>query len=159
MDTRDITVKLPEPLIAAALRMAGERDVSLGQVIRAALAGEIQRAGRNATPPNRAEEQLLAPLRVLLAADFAEAGSWQELDQRLRDKGYALREAGGGLALHSHPDGARMCKASELGHSYSALMRRFAAPFPHHRHRHLADRLLGPAWQEEEDFDVIERSP
>ncbi len=151
MDLRAVTVKLPEPLIAAALRMAGERDVSLGQVIRAALAGEIQRAGRNVTPPNRAEEQLLA-------ADFVEARSWQELDQRLKDKGYALREAGGGLALHSHPQGARMCKASELGHAYSTLMRRFAAPFPHHRHRHLADKLLGPTWQEEEDFDVIERS-
>ncbi len=156
MENRTVTLKLPEPLIAAALRLAGQRDVALGQVVRDALAAEIRCAGRNAKTPNRADEQLLAPLRVLLASDFAESRCWAELNTRLRTKGYALREAGGGLALHSHPDGARMCKASELGHAYSTLMRRFGAPFPGHSHRHLVERFLGPGPPQKEDFDVIE---
>ncbi|MFT4959961.1 MAG: hypothetical protein ACI92Z_001038 [Paracoccaceae bacterium] len=74
-------------------------------------------------------------------------------------QGYALREAGGGLALHSHPEGVRMCKASELGHAYASLMRRFGAPFPTHSHRHLVDKNLGPVWAAGNDadgFDVTE---
>ena len=127
----------------------------MGQVVRQAVSAEIGRFGRNAKTPNRADEQLLAPLRVLLAADFARSRNWQELNDRLRAKGYALREAGGGLAPHTHPDGVRMCKASELGHAYSPLMRRFGEPFANHRHRHLADRVLGPV-RNSDSFDVIE---
>ncbi|MBL4766811.1 MAG: hypothetical protein JKY94_03740 [Rhodobacteraceae bacterium] len=70
-----------------------------------------------------------------------------------------MREAGGGLALHSHPEGVRMCKASELGHAYVSLIRRFGAPFPTHSHRHLVDKILGPAWLPQDDadgFDVTE---
>lgn len=142
-------------MIAAALRLARARDETLGQVIRDALSAEIRRASRNARAPNRADEQLLAPLRVLLAADFAESRNWPELNGRLAQKGYALREAGGGLALHSHPGGARMCKASELGHAYATLIRRFRAPFPGHSHRHLAARYLGPE-AEDEEVELIE---
>ena len=130
-----------------------------GQIVRDALSAEIRRSSRNATTPNRAEEQLLAPLRVLLATDFARARTWQDLIKRLQGQGYALREAGGGLALHSHPEGVRMCKASELGHAYASLMRRFRAPFPSHSHRHLINKILGPPQRHQntpDGFDVIE---
>ena len=159
MDMRDVTLRLPTPMIASALRLAQQRDETLRQVICQAIGAEIERCGRPAKTLNRADEQLLAPLRVLLAADFAQARSWQDLTARLQEKGYTLREAGGGLALHSHPKGVRMCKASELGHAYMSLMRRFNAPFPGHRHRHLADRVLGAAWaasQDPDDISVIE---
>lgn len=155
-----VTLKMPTAMVAAAGRLARARDVTPGQVLRDALAAEIRRASRNATPPNRAEEQLLAPIRALVAADFGEAHNWDDLTTRLRAKGYALREAGGGLALHSHPDGQRLCKASELGHAYGALMRRFGAPFPGHAHRHLAQRLLGAGHAAPDMHpvdDVIER--
>ena len=56
--------------------------------------------------------------------------------------------------MHSHPEGRRLCKASELGHSYSTLMKRFGTPFPGHSHARLAERVLGAAPMEE--FDVIE---
>jgi hypothetical protein len=124
-------------MIAGALRLAQARDSTLGQIIRDALSAEIRRCSRNATMPNRAEEQLLA-------SEFALAKTWYDLQERLQAQGYALREAGGGLALHSYPDGMRMCKASELGHAYASLMRRFGAPFPRHSHRHLVDKILGP---------------
>lgn len=83
-------------------------------------------------------------MRALLAADLASASGWADLDRRLRARGYAFREAGGGLALHAHPGGERLCKASELGHSYGALMRRFGRPFPGHAHTWLARAALGP---------------
>ncbi|APZ52398.1 hypothetical protein [Salipiger abyssi] len=157
---RDVTVRLPGPLYEAALRLARQRDETLGRVIREALAAEIGRQRNGAKSPNRADEQLLGPLRVLLAADLAEARSWDDLRTRLRDKGFALHPAGGGLALHSHPDGTRLCKASELGQSYVTLMRRFGRPFPGHPHRRLAEPILPPVpRQEEDDFDVIDREP
>lgn len=155
MDMHDVTVKLPAPLLQAAQRLAGRRDATLGHIIRAALSQEIRRSMRNAKTPNRADELLLAPLRALLAVDFAQAGNWDDLNARLAAKGYALREAGGGLALHAHPQGQRLCKASELGHAYSALMRRFNAPFPGHAHRHLVTKVLGQTGKDT-DFDVIE---
>jgi len=144
MDMDSVTVKLTREMREIAERLAKSRDVSLGQVLRDALSAEVRRSVRAAArTPNRAEEQLLGPLRVLLAAEFAQAMGWADLNARLEAKGYALREAGGGLALHTHPGGLRCCKASELGHSYADLMRRFGTPFPGHSHRHLADRLLG----------------
>ena len=164
MDSCEISLILPKPMLDAARQIARERDVSLGSLLRHALAEEIRRATRNAKTPNRADEQLLGPLRALLAVEFGAAQGWADLQERLRAKGFALREAGGGLALYAHSDGTRLCKASELGHAYGSLMRRFGAPFPGHAHRHLADRLFGPpndtgppAGDPDEDFDVIER--
>lgn len=158
-ELREVTIRLPEPLIASALKLAEQRRSTLGKIIHDVLSLEIKSSTRVAKTPNRADEQLLAPLRVLLATDFALAKSWQCLLQRLQVKGYELREAGGGLALYSHPRGTRLCKASELGHAYIPLMRRFQAPFPGHSHRYLVDKVLGPACPPEEvdeHFSVIE---
>ncbi len=140
----NVTVKLPREMREVAERLAQARDVSLGQVLRDALASELQRSMRaTVRTPNRAQEQILGPLRALLAQDFAQASGWADLAQRLEAKGYILREAGGGLALHTSPQGARCCTASELGHSYADLMQRFGTPLPGHAHRYLADRLFG----------------
>lgn len=155
MKMHDVTIKLPGPMLEAAHRLARARDASLGHILRTALSEEIRRASRVAKTPNRADEQLLAPLRVLVAADFGAACGWADLQSRLQAKGCALREAGGGLAVHSHPEGLRLCKASELGHSYSSLMRRFGRPFPGHAHRWLADRVLGPP-EDPDDIELIE---
>ncbi|MEL7117776.1 MAG: hypothetical protein AAGP08_19715, partial [Pseudomonadota bacterium] len=143
MEFHDVTFKLPDVQLQALRRIAERDDVSVGQVLRNAISNEVRRATRNAKTPNRADEQLLAPLRALLASDFAEARTWHDLAGRLKDKGYELREAGGGLALHTAPEGHRLCKASELGHAYGALLKRFRAPFPGHSHAHLVQRYLG----------------
>ncbi|QFS81332.1 hypothetical protein FIU97_00610 [Roseivivax sp. THAF40] len=155
---------LPPDLRRATLQAAKAADMSPGDLIRSALAADLKRRAYPAKTPNRADEQLLGPLRVLLAQDFAAAQDWGDLIARLRAKGYALHEAGGGLALHSHPEGLRLCKASELGHSYGALLRRYGAPFPGHSHHHLVTRLLEtttPPPQarddgDDDDFQVIE---
>ena len=137
-----VTIGLPEPLLRAAEDLAKARDTSLGAVIRAALGAELRRANLPAKTPNRADERLVDPLRALLAADFGAARNWPDLQSRLAAKGYALREAGGGLALHALPCGTRLCKASELGHAYASLMRRFGAPFPGHSQTWLNRRVL-----------------
>lgn len=158
-DLNDVHLKLPGPMLAAARQRARELDVTVGQLMRDALAADLARAAKTAKTPNRADEQLVGPLRSLLAVDFAAARGWAELGERLAAKGYALREAGGGLALHRHPGGQRICKASELGFAYSALMRQFRAPFPGHSHGHLTARILGvvPGPDPEGDgFAVIE---
>jgi hypothetical protein len=142
MDLQPVTFLLPEPLLRAADDLAQARDISLGAVIRAALSAELRRANLPAKTPNRADERLVDPLRALLAVDFGEARDWPDLQARLAAKGFALREAGGGLALHDHPGGTRLCKASELGHAYASLMRRFGAPFPGHGQSWLTQRFL-----------------
>ena len=87
-----------------------------------------------ATTTVRVDERLVAPLRALLAHDFAYAHHWDDLQARLQAKGYFLAESGGGLILVSLADNTRICKASELGYSYSALLRRFNISFPGHAH-------------------------
>ncbi|SFD71441.1 hypothetical protein [Roseivivax sediminis] len=156
MASTELTIRLPAAMRQAAEALARSRDVSLGQVIRSALDAELRRAAEPAKTPVRADEQLLGSLRSLLARDFGEARSWSELQSRLATKGYALREAGGGLALHAAPDGARLCKASELGHAYRSLMRRFHAPFPGHAGHHRSTvRDIAPRPGPRDDPDDI----
>jgi hypothetical protein len=100
---------------------------------------DVQRREKAKTPV-RADERLVAPLRALLADDFAHARDWPDLQARLRQKGHRLAEAGGGLVLLDHDTGNRLCKVSELGHGYSQLLRKFDAPFPGHSHQGLLDR-------------------
>ena len=153
MDQHKVHLQIPDVMFRAAATVAQEADISMGQLVRNALDAEIKRRTAPAKTPNRADEPLLSSLRRLLARDLAMAVSWEDLGGRLAEKGFSFREAGGGLALQSHPDGQRLCKASELGHSYSMLMRRFGKPFPGHSHVKLAERVLHPV---EEPEDVLE---
>ena len=113
------------------IAIARERDVTVGQILRDLVAKEIERHHRT-SPPARADERLVAPLRARLAKDLAEGRDWNDIQARLHRKGYELRAAGGGLALHTHPAGLRVCKASDLGFSYSRLVHRLGATFPGH---------------------------
>jgi len=136
-----VFVKLPAPAVEALNRIARQEDVSVGQIIRDALNRDFRRREK-AKKSVRADERLVAPLRALLADDFAYAESWADLQNRLAGKGYSLREAGGGLCLH-HLNGERICKGSELGYGYASLMRKFQRPFPGHHHKWLADKKPG----------------
>jgi len=164
MMTGDVTVTLTQTTRAALLKLAESDGLDLRGLILRAIDAEIARRNAPARTPVRAEERLLAPLRALLARDLAVAQDWDDLQSRLAAKGYRLREAGGGLVLATHPGGRRMCKASELGYSYSDLMRRFGRPFPGHTQRKLAARVLDPTRRAkrpmpppDDDFDLIER--
>lgn len=141
--TRRLMLDLSEPLLAALAEAASRNERSVPEEIRhrlrkslSAEPGAVKRSGRT-------EERLLAPVRARVAADIGQATSWNDLQTRMRAHGYIFRERGGGLALHRMSDGERLCKGSEIGAAYAALMRRFAAPFPGHAHRHLVPRILG----------------
>ncbi len=127
-DMQDVSLKLPDETLKALRLIARQEDISPGQVIRNAISRDLQRRSKAKTA-RRADERLVAPLRALLAEDLAFSQSWEELLVRLRAQGFALAEAGGGLVLNDL-NGMRLCKASELGYSYSKLMQRFTSPFP-----------------------------
>jgi hypothetical protein len=135
-------IRLDDATWSVLERIAREDDVSVGQVVREAIARDIRRRAEAKTPV-RADERLVAPLRALLADDFAYAQGWADLQARLLAKGYRLAEAGGGLILQSQATSDRICKASELGYSYSALLRRFDCVFPGHSHTAPLRRIRG----------------
>jgi hypothetical protein len=128
---------------AALEHCAAEEDVTIGQILRGAVDRDLRRRAQAKTSVVRADERLVGPLRALLADDFAYARGWDDLQARLAGKGYRLAEAGGGLILQTHATGDRVCKASELGYSYSALLRRFDCVFPGHAHVAPLRRIRG----------------
>jgi hypothetical protein len=144
MELHDITLRLSAPMIAALKTVAGDEDCSVGQIIRDAIGRDLQRREKAKTPV-RADERLVAPLRALLAEDFAYAVDWSDLFSRLRVKGFRLAEAGGGLVLLDHATGERLCKGSELGYGYSQLLRKFDAAFPGHAHNWVLNRVRAEA--------------
>ena len=151
---QEVMLKLPDATLKALRQNARDEDVSIGTLVRDAIERDLRRREQAKTPV-RADERLVAPLRALLAGDFAFAASWDDLLARMRAKGYALAEAGGGLVL-TDLAGQRLCKGSELGYGYSALLRKFDAPFPGHRHDWLLARLRGQDSPGKRGPDLIE---
>ncbi|MGJ8622712.1 MAG: ribbon-helix-helix protein, CopG family [Yoonia sp.] len=141
MDT--VTFHLGPDTVATLRHLAGEEDTSVDQIVRDAIKKDLYRRSRAKTA-QRADERRVAPLRALLADDLTYATGWDDLQARLQRKGYHLREAGGGVSLYD-AHGARVCKGSDLGYSYSRLMRRFKAPFPGHSHRYLFHKEMPSA--------------
>lgn len=141
--TNKITVEfsLSQITLDALQKIASEEGVGVDHVLNGAIRRDLFRRIRKTVVP--ADEQTVAPLRALLADDFAFAQGWTDLQNRLRAKGYSLRENGAGLALHKSACGTRMCKASELGNSYARLMRRFLTPFPSHSHGYQPQKISG----------------
>ena len=132
MTLRPITLHLSDVTLSALEAAAVEYDVTVGQILRDAIERDLRRRAQAKTPV-RADERLVAPLRALLADDFAYAQGWADLTARLSRKGFLLVESGGGLIL-KRLTGERLCKASELGYSYSRLLARFDTAFPGHAH-------------------------
>ncbi|SMH45352.1 ribbon-helix-helix protein, CopG family [Maritimibacter sp. HL-12] len=135
-----VSFKLPAEMIARLEGLARDDDVSVGQVIRAAVDREFRRRDALRMPP-RVCQRLLAPVRARVCEDFEAAQGWSDLRDRLVAKGYTLRESGGGLALHEAISGRFLCRTSEIGFGYPALLNRFSQPFPGHSHTWLLDRI------------------
>lgn len=156
MEGTQITVTLPEPLLRATREVAAAREATVQHLIRDALKAEITRHHRKAKSPIRADERMLAMLRARFATDFAYANSWGDLFERLRMHHVVLREAGGGLALYSLANGARLCKASDMGASLNTLARRFKQPFPGDKqaNRYIYSSTTHPLETEVVDTDI-----
>lgn len=127
---------MPEETLRALSALARQDDVTVGQLIRNAVAQDLRRRTKPKRD-DRTDEALVASLRSLLAGDLADAIGWGDLHQRLARHGYTLRPAGGGLILCALSDGQKVCKASDLGYAHSLLARRFNRAFPGHPHAHL----------------------
>ncbi|MCB1390875.1 MAG: hypothetical protein H6898_17270 [Rhodobacter sp.] len=136
-----VSLDLDAHTLAALQKIAAEEGCGAADLIREAIRRDLFRRSRAKTT-ERADERLVAPLRALLADDLAYASDWHDLQARLRRKGYALNESGGGLALFRFPEGQKLAKASDLGYSYARLMQRFGAPFPGHSHDYLVARQV-----------------
>ena len=135
-----LTLDLDPTTYAALQLIAGQEQLEIAAIVNDAIRRDLFRRQR-AKKAVRTDERLVAPLRALLADDFAYASEWSDLQRRLRIKGYCLREAGGGLALVHVQSGEKIAKTSDLGYGYSQLMRRFDSPFPGHSHAYLFDRM------------------
>lgn len=141
MEKITIEFSLSQITLDALHQIAMDEGVGVDHVLNSAIRRDLfRRSGKTVVPT---KEQRVAPLRGLLADDFAFAQGWTDLQNRLRTKGYSLREDGAGLALHKTACGTRMCKASELGNSYARLMRRFLTPFPSHSHGFQPQKISG----------------
>ncbi len=137
-----IDLTLPPETMAALARICAEENTTLERLIRKSIDKELYRRTR-AKRAFKPDERLVAPLRALLADDLAYAQDWSDLQRRIGAKGYRVAESGGGIAVF-RLDGTKVCKGSDLGCSYSRLMRQFGAPLPGHAHGHIARRVLGP---------------
>lgn len=135
-----MSIKFPPQMRARLEALAQSEDVSVGQLVRMAVERDFRRRDALFTPP-RADQRLLEAVRAEAQEAFEIARGWSDLRERLVDHGYILREAGGGLALHDAITGRFLCRTSELGFGYPALMRRFSAPFPGHSQTWLLDRI------------------
>jgi len=133
MDLESVTLKLPRDLLSGAQRVATARDVTIGHMVRVLLKREVDRQLSGKTRDAGLDARLLAAVQALLARDIAEAKDWTDLQNRLRPHGYELRPAGGGAVLYKSSCNTRVCKASELGFSYGALVERFGSHIPGHQ--------------------------
>jgi hypothetical protein len=131
MDLESVTLRLPRDLLSGAQRVATARDVTIGHMVRQLLKREVERQLSQGAR-EETDARLLAALQALLGRDMSQAQDWADLAERLRPHGYELRAAGGGVVLYKSSCGTRICKGSEIGFSYGALMKRFGAPMPDH---------------------------
>ena len=88
-------IRLDAAIWSVLERIARDDDVSVGQTIRETVNSDNRRRAVAKTAV-RADERLVAPLRALLADDFAYARTWADLQARPLVKGCRLAEAGGG---------------------------------------------------------------
>ena len=133
------------PATWAALEwVASAEGTALADLIKDAVHRDLYRRQR-ARKADKPDERLIAPLRALLAEDFAYAKTWDDLMRRLMAKGYRLVESGPGLIVADHRNGAKVCKASELGYSHARITARMGSAFPAHAHAHILEGR-GGSW-------------
>jgi superfamily I DNA and RNA helicase len=80
---------------------------------------------------------------TIVAELLSRSRSWNDLQQGLAKHDLEYYERGGGLALRNISSGSHVCKASDVGPGYGALIAKFKAPFPGHSHQWLAENVLG----------------
>lgn len=112
----------------------GDRDVYDGVV---SLCHEIRKRTRSS------EQQKFSCAESISLArhEIESCRDWAELELKLEKIDLKMKPSGGGLALWEISTDKRVCKSSEVGWSYSTLVKRFKCPMPGHplRMQHLLD--------------------
>lgn len=131
MDSRTVSIELPADLALAVHDLATEREGTVGDIIEDLLVAHlVAHKGSRKKQPENVDERLIFALQNLLFRDLAEAADWDDLDNRLRQHGYYMRIAWGGMSLHTETCGQRLCNMSDLGFSYATFLRRFGPGRP-----------------------------
>lgn len=113
---------LPPALREAVSIAARQQGLTPGQYVAAALRQALTGPVCRRRTGHEAEE---------IAAIFAGAADWLDLQRRLRARGLVIRRGvEGELHLHSWPAGVRLLPVEALGQSAPSLCLRFRAPFP-----------------------------
>ncbi len=119
------------------------RDETPGSVLRDLVRLEVRRVERRTARSDEViDEQLLVRLRLLVAESLVHARSWEQMQAALHLRGLAYVAAGGGLNLIDPETGEVLCKASQVGPSYSDLVRRFGTGLLSHARPGLAALAL-----------------
>ena len=119
------------------------RDQTPAAVLRDLIRLEVQRNDRrSAKGGDLPDDQLLVRLRHLVAGALIGARDWAGLQAALGRQGLAYHPAGGGLSLIDTETGEVLCKASQAGPAYLALVRRFGTGFPGHPRPGIAHLVL-----------------
>jgi hypothetical protein len=128
----------------ALQRACSELGISQQELIRRATFEYLRSLGYFwARYPNDVQECHLDPIRQVVRQALNASKSWAEFAAYLARHDLEYFERGGGLAVRSKASGNLICKASEVGPGYSALIRAFRAAFPGHSASWLVDKVLG----------------
>ena len=150
----EMKIQLSEEMSEKLAKRAYDRNVSVGAVIREALdqffggkrAEPAHAAPRKEREPRKEqeprEERELDDTKSRFADAVEHSSNWEELVERLREKGLDIAPKGGGLVVRQSDAGTELCKASEIGFPYSRLIKRYRAGWTAHPHAWLAERIL-----------------
>lgn len=120
MEPTCVTLSLDAPIAAALTGLAHRRGLSVDGLAHALVVDGLSQAGF-AAPQTLARR---------LASDFDKAGSWPELQGRLRLQGFDLRGPSGDLRLVEIPSGETVCALVDLDVEEAVLVRRMGCGFP-----------------------------
>lgn len=124
MTRHDISLPLPADLVSTLNAMAAERGEAFEDLVRGMLDREVTRL-RSSRASAIAEHARVARLQRLLAPELARATGWDDMARRLALYGVALKPARGGVMLHDHITGERLCSSAALGFGARELAARF----------------------------------
>ncbi len=132
---RSVTIRIPEPLLAAAIRAARAGEMTAAEFIRTALAERL------AELDSDGQRDPVGVIRRALRRQFSQASDWLDLQRRLRAEGFVLREAEGDLWLFTWPLERRLVRLERVGPGREDLTLHFRSPFPAHGNGHGAPRV------------------
>ncbi|MGR3815128.1 MAG: hypothetical protein ACU0AU_13610 [Cognatishimia activa] len=124
-----VMFKLDQTVLDALEAEARSDRSTIADILRDAIRRDLRRRAKVKSAPTY-DPNVVAAMQRLLSRDFAMASGWQDLQDRIHEKGYALRASGGGLAVFDPTTQKRMAKASHFGTSAHMLARRFGEDYP-----------------------------